>query len=348
MSLDYTVKYQQKIAERFRKRSLTNPAAGHDYDFTGARGVKVYTMNTAPLTNYVRGSTRFGNVTDLDFPTQEMLCTQEKSFTKHIEALDNADIAIEATAGKFLRMELDEVVTPEMDKYRLKKWVMGAATLKQLANAPTKSTIVGAIMELKGAMGDNLVPDTNLTLYISNTYYVMLKQADAVVEVEGYNRNAIEHGVVGTFDGMKVVPVPSTYMPNGVYFLIKARGTTADPVKLAKYDVIEKAVGFSGPVIQGLVYYDAFVLGPKNVGIGVAGSSAAVLNAPAISIASNKATITAVSGVTFKYTTDGSDPRWSETAATYSAAVDLTSGQKIRAVGTKDGCVGIEGSATNS
>lgn len=348
MSLDYTVKYQQKIAERFRKRSLTNAAAGHDYDFTGARGVKVYTMNTAPLTNYARGSTRFGNVTDLDFPTQEMLCTQEKSFTKHIEALDNADIAIDATAGKFLRMELDEVVTPEMDKYRLKKWVMGAATLKQLANAPTKSTIVGAIMELKGAMGDNLVPDTNLTLYISNTYYVMLKQADAVVGLEGMGARAVERGVVGTFDGMKVVPVPSTYMPSGVYFLIKARGTTADPVKLAKYDVIEKAVGFSGPVIQGLVYYDAFVLGPKNVGIGVAGSSAAVLTAPAISIASNKATITAVSGVTFKYTTDGSDPRWSETAETYSAAVDLTSGQKIRAVGTKDGCVGIEASATNS
>ena len=104
MALDYTVKYQQKIAERFKKASLTNAAAGHDYDFTGARGVKIYTMNTAALADYGRGSTRFGSVTDLEFPTQEMLCTQAKSFTKHIEALDNSDIAIDATAGKFLRM----------------------------------------------------------------------------------------------------------------------------------------------------------------------------------------------------------------------------------------------------
>jgi len=342
MSLDYTVKYQSKIAERFRKRSLTNAAAGHDYDFTGARGVKIYTMNTASLADYVRGSTRYGNVSDLEFPTQEMLCTQAKAFTKHIEALDNSDIAIDATAGKFLRMELDEVVTPTMDKYRLKKWVMGAATLKQLANAPTKSTIVSAIMELKGAMMDNLVPDTNLTLFISNTYYVMLKQADAVVGLEGMGTRAVQRGVVGTFDGMKVVPVPSTYMPTGVYFIIKAGGTTADPVKLAQYDVIEKSVGYSGPVIQGLVYYDAFVIGTKNTGIGVSGASAAVLTAPVITNTSNTCTIAAVAGVTFKYTVDGSDPRWSETAETYSSGVALTSGQTFRAVGTKDGCVGLE------
>lgn len=355
MALDYTVKYQQKIAERFKKASLTNAAAGHDYDFTGARGVKIYTMNTAALADYGRGSTRFGSVTDLEFPTQEMLCTQAKSFTKHIEALDNSDIAIDATAGKFLRMELDEVVIPTMDKYRLKKWVMGAATLKQQGSAPTKSTIVGDIMALKGAMGDNLVPDTNLTLFISNTYYIMLKQADAVVGINdgGYGRRAVEKGVVGTFDGMKVVPVPSSYLPANVYFVIKAGGTTADPVKLAQYDVIRKAVGYSGPVIQGLAYYDAFVIGPKNVGIGVAGSSSAVLNAPTITISSHTMGIAAVTGAVLKYTTDGSDPRWSSTAVASTAGgaisgVSTTAGTKVRAIATKDGCVSLEATSTDS
>ena len=355
MSLDFTIKYQTKIAERFKKASLTNAAAGHDYDFTGARGVKVYTMNTAPLTDYGRGSTRYGSVTDLEFPTQEMLCTQAKSFTKHIEALDNADIAIDATAGKFLKMELAEVVVPAMDKYRLKKWAMEAATLKQMGSAPTKATIVGDIMALKGDMSDNLVPDTGLTLFISNPYYILLKQADAIVGIDdgGYNRKAIEKGIVGTFDGMKVVPVPSTYMPAGVYFIIKAPGTSADPVKLAKYDVIEKAVGYSGPVIQGLAYYDAFVIGTKNVGIGVAGSSAAVLNAPAATIASHKLAVTAVTGAKLRYTLDGSDPRWSETAVETAAGaaisnVTTVAGQTARVIAVKDGCVSLEGTATDA
>jgi len=350
MALDYTVKYSSKIAERFHKASVTDAAAGKEYEFTGARGVRIYSMVAADLADYTRGSTRYGSVTDLELTTQEMLCSQAKAFTKHIEALDNSDVAIDMAAGKFLRMELDEKVIPTMDKYRLKRWVMGAGTLKSMSDAPTKSTIVGDIMDLKGKMGDNLVPDTNLTLYISNTYYIMLKQADAIVGLDGgtYALNAVEKGVVGMFDGMKVVNVPSSYLPSNCYFVIKAKGTSADPVKLAQYDVIKKSVGYSGPVVQGLCYYDAFVIGAKNVGIGVAGSSACVLAAPVITNTSNVCTITAVSGVTFKYTVDGTDPRCSTTAATYASGVTLTAGQKFRAIGTKDGCVGAEASSSYS
>lgn len=345
MPLDYTTKYSAQIAERFKKASITNSAAGKEYEFTGARSVKIYSMVAADLVDYGRGTTRYGTVTDAEFTTQEMLCTQAKAFTKHMEKLDNADISIDATAAKFLRMEQDEVIVPTMDKYRLKKWVMEAGTPKVMSAAPTKSTIVGDIMALKGDMMDKLVPDTNMTLYIPTAYYVMLKQANAVVELNGgdYARRAVEKGVVAEFDGMKVVPVPSTYLPTGVYFMIKAKGTSVDPVKLAQYDIIEKAVGYSGPVIQGLAYYDSFVIGAKNAGIGVAGSSAAVLAAPVMSITTHAVSITAVSGVTFKYTVDGTDPRSSTTAETYSSAVTLTAGQTFRAIGTKDGCVGIEG-----
>jgi hypothetical protein len=346
MALDYTTKYSQKIAERFRLASVTEAAAGKEYDFTGARAIRIYSMTPKELSDYGRGSTRYGTIGDVEYTTQEMLCTQAKSFAGHLEALDNSDIAIDASAGKFLRMELDERIIPAMDKWRLKKWVQEAATLQQMANAPTKNTIVGDIMQLKGAMGNNLVPDTNLTLFIPYTYYPMLKQADAIVGINAgsYNEKAIEKGVVGTFDGMRVVVIPSSYLPANVYFIIKAKNTTADPVKLAQYDVIPKAVGYSGAVVQGLAYYDSFVIGAKNVGIGVAGSSSAVLNAPSISKSTHTVSVSSVSGVAFYYTVDGSDPRCSTTRQLYSSSVTLTSGQVFRCVGTKDGCVGIEGS----
>ena len=55
--------------------------------------------------------------------------------------------------------------------------------------------------------------------------------------------------------------------------MIKYRNCTADPVKLQQYDILEKVQGFSGPVVQGRIYYDAFVLDAKKAGIGVCKNS---------------------------------------------------------------------------
>lgn len=342
MAIDYTVKYASKIADRFKRGSYTDSACGHDYNFMGARGVKIYTMTPADLVDYQRGGTRYGDVTDLQMTTQEMLCTQEKAFTKHLEALDNSDISVDMAAGKFLRMELDEVVNPTMDKYRIKKWCEGAATLKQMSTAPSKATIVGDIMDLKGEMLNNFVPDTGLTLFIQTKYYVMLKQAQAIIDLEQPGTQAIIKGKVGTFDGMDVKPLPDSYFPAGVYFMIKHNRCSADPVKLAQYDVIRKAVGFSGPVVQGLAYYDAFVIGAKNHGIGVAGANTAVLNAPTLAIGSHKVTASGLSGATYMVTVDGSDPRCSTTAENLGSGKTLSPGQTARVIGVKDGCVSKE------
>lgn len=339
--MDYTVKYANFLQGRFRLTSKTDAAAGHNYNFTGARTVKTYSMIPSALQTYVRGGARFGAVEDLDLRSQEMICTQEKCFTKHIEALDNSDTAVDLTAGKFIRMQIDDVINPHVDKYRLRKWTEGAATLMQMANAPTKNTIGEDIMTLKGQMGDALVPEGGLKLFIATPYYAMLKQTGLIDDVEGYNREVRERGRMQMFDGMKVISVPSSWL-GGAYFMIKAEGTSEDPIKLAKYETIEKAVGYSGPVIQGLLYFDAFVIGEKNVGIGVAGPATVVLNAPALTNTSNVVTIDAVAGVSFYYTVDGSDPRWSTTRALYSSGVTLTAGQTFRAIGEKEGCVSME------
>lgn len=353
--MDYSKKYSSKIQERFRKGSLTDAAAGHNHDWVGAKTVAIYSMVPADLADYGRGSTRYGTITDLDLAKQEMTCTQAKSFIRHLETLDNSDVSVELASGKFLRMEIDERINPTMDKYRLKKWLEGAATVKQLGSASTKSTIVGNIMDLSGAMGDNLVPDGNRKLFIKNSAYILLKQADAIVGIDAgdYNRKAIEKGVVGTFDGMKVIPVPSSWLPSGAEFMIKAEGTSEDPVKLAQYDVIPKTAGYSGAIAQGLVYYDAFVIGEKNVGIGVAGLNTCVLSAPVITISSHTMGIAAITGAKIAYTLDGTDPRWSESAVVGAAGaavsgVTTTAGAKVRAVAFKDNCVSIEGTATDS
>lgn len=344
MATNYTTKYASKIAERFHKASITDSACGNAYSFTGAKTIKIYSVDTAPEQPYNRnaGSNRFGDPGNLGDTVQEMTCTQQPAFTFVIEPLDNSDQAINKSAGRALRRQLDEVTVPNMDKYRLKKWCMGANIQHKLTSAPTKSTIVEAIIDTNAAMTDKLVPLEGRTLFIPTAYYKLLKQNPDFISVDALGKRALTRGEVGEVDGCTVKPIPAGYLPEGVYFLIKYKGSTVDPVKLHQYDVLPKVQGYAGPVVQGVTYYDSFVLGTKGDGVAVCGSSTLILDAPAMTIASHAVTVTAVSGVVFRYTVDGTNPRYSESAQAYTAPVTLTEGQTMRCVGTKDGCVGVE------
>lgn len=272
MAVNYTEKYASKIAERFKIGSLTDSACGHDYDFVGAKTIKVYSVDTVPLNDFDReaGSNRFGAVTNLGDSLQEMTCTQDKGFTFAIDAGDQSDQAIDKAAGKALRRQIDEVIVPTMDKYRLAAWCNGAGTaLTSAASALTKNTIVGAIIDLNALMTDALVPLEGRTLFIPTSMYKLLKQNPDFISVDSLGKKALSKGEVGEVDGCIVKPVPTSWMPEGVHFLIKYKGSTVDPVKLRHYDVLPKVQGFDGPVVQGRVYYDAFVLSTKQKGVAV-------------------------------------------------------------------------------
>lgn len=270
MAINYTEKYASKIAERFHLGSVTDSACGHDYSFVGAKTVKVYSVDTVALNDFDRtaGSNRFGAVSNLGDTVQEMTCTQDKSFTFAIDAGDQSDQAINKAAGKALRRQIDEVINPTVDKYRLAAWAKGAGNETTPA-ALTKNSIHGAIIDLNAMLTEDLVPTEGRTLFISVDAYKLLVQADVIVGNDDLGKKAVSKGDVGEVDGCTVKPVPTSWMPEGVAFMIKYKGCTVDPVKLKHYDVLEKVQGFDGPVVQGRIYYDAFVLDAKKNGIGV-------------------------------------------------------------------------------
>ena len=347
MAINYATKYATQIAERFKKASVTDDDCGHEYTWVdpNSKTIRVGSVNTVPETEYQRsGDARFGTTYDVGDTLQEMTCEKAPAFSFTIDALDGTDQAIEKSAAKALRRQLDEVTVPNMDKYRIKKWCMGGNILDLEATAPTKSTIGGMIIDLNAKMTDALVPLNGRTIYIGTEYYKLLKQNPDWLGIDALGKQALAKGVVGEFDGCRVKPIPSSYMPKGVYFFIKYKGSTVDPVKLKQYDILPKVKGYSGPVVQGVTYYDSFVLGAKGDGVAVCGSSDFILAAPSMSISSHAVTISNASGVVFKYTTDGTNPRYSTTAQIYTSAVTLTAGQTMRAIGTKAGCAGLEAS----
>lgn len=343
--INYAVQYQSKIAERFHLASITDSACGHDYKFNNdGRTIKIGSVNTVSETSYKRtGTNRFGDVQDVGDTLQEMTCTQTPAFSFTIDALDGTDQAIQKSAATSLRRQLDEVTVPNMDKYRLRKWAENANIQITPSETISKNTIAGLVIDADAAMTDALVPLDGRTLFIGTQYYKLLKQNPDYLGVDTLGKEALTRGAVGEFDGCIVKPVPTSYLPKGVYFMIKYSGSTVDPVKLQQYDILPKVQGYSGPVVQGVSYYDAFVLGTKGDGIAVCGDASVILAAPKMAIASHAVTITAVSGVVFKYTTDGTNPRYSDTAKIYTAPVTLTADQTMRAIGTADGCCGMEG-----
>ena len=337
MAVNLAGKYSNKIAEKFTKESYVAGNASMEYYFAGVKSISIYTPQTVDLNDYKRsGENRFGTPVEMQDTVQEVELSQDKGFSITIDKGNNVDQMNTKGAAKMLNAQIKEQVVPYMDKYTLRRWAEQAGTIAG-TDAPTKETIVEKIFEGAKVLDNELVPDQERVLYIPTTYYNMLRLSKEFLAVDTLAEKALAKGYVGMIADMQAIKVPDVYFPEGVYFLITFKGSVINPNKIKTMRVLNDVAGIDGNVLEGRNYFDAFVLGAKAGGVYAAVDTAKVLAAPKIAIASNAATITAVSGVTFKYTVDGTDPRYSKSVKTYTAAVSLESGQTIKAFAEKEG-----------
>ena len=270
MAINLVTEYQKKIAERFTLGSLTDEAAGHDYDFVGVKAIEIFSIDTVATVDYSRsGTTRYGNVTELGDTKQTLTLAVDKGFTFSIDAGNASEQFNIKQANRCLKREWDEVCTPEIDKYRLSAWAngkglsSGKTVLKNTDASLTKSNIVDAIFNGSAAMSDKKVPRKNRYLFIPELTFVKFKLAD-VVMAHQMNKEAVQNGFKGTIDGMKVVTVPSSIWPTltgggTINFMIKYKGATVDPMKLKNLRVQKNPMGIDGDVVEGRYIYDSFV-----------------------------------------------------------------------------------------
>ena len=91
-----------------------------------------------------------------------------------------------------------------------------------------------------------------------------------------------------------------------------------------------------GDRVQYRCKFDAFVMPNQCYGAAVACAKGTVTATPTVAVADGKATVTSTEGVVY-YTLDGSDPRYSVEAKTYTSAIALKSGDQLRAYASADG-----------
>ncbi len=271
MAINLVTEYQKKIAERFTLGSLTDEAAGHDYDFVGVKAIEIFSIDTVATVDYTRsGTTRYGNVTELGDTKQTMTLAVDKGFTFSIDAGNASEQFNIKQANRCLKREWDEVCTPEIDAYRLKSWAngkglsSGKTVLSTSGETLNKSNIVESIFTGSAKMSDKKVPRKNRYLFIPELTFVKFKLADVVMGGGQLNKEAVEKGFKGTIDGMKVITVPSSLWPTltgggTINFMIKYKGATVDPMKLKNLRVQKNPMGIDGDVVEGRYIYDSFV-----------------------------------------------------------------------------------------
>ena len=281
MAINLAKKYEKKVAERFSIGSLTDKYAGKDYDWNGVDAITIYSVDTVATTNYTRsGTARFGSLTELGDTKQTLTLGLDKAFTFSIDAGNAAQQFNIKQANACLKREIDEVITPEIDTYRLLAWATGRGLSTGFTvsssndGTVTKSTIVEKIFDAGATMSNNKVPRVGRTLFIPELTFVKFKLADVVMGgSDTLTTENIRRGYRGTIDGMDVVTVPDSIFPANTNFIIKHKAATVDPVQLKNYRVHKSPMGVDGDVVEGRYIYDSFVLDSKCKGIHVSTTS---------------------------------------------------------------------------
>ena len=333
MAINLATKYSDKIAEAFSHASYVKGKTSNAYDLTGVKTLKIYTPVTVPEVDYVRsGTSRYGDVTEMQDTVQELVMTQDKAFTLSIDKGNNKDQMNIKGAGKMMQLQLRERSTPAADKYALKQYVTMAGKVMGVSAKPTKSNIVSTIFDMGQVMDDAQVPEDNRYLYMTAEMYKLVCISDEFTKLDGLGSKSIPRGVCGAIDNFTIVKVPAGYLPENCYMLACYKGSVLFPYKIQDTKIHEDPVGISGNLLEGRHYYDAFVLGAKCMGVVACVLSSQQQAAPTVSISSHSVTPTSASAAKILYTLDGSDPRYSDSAEVVSGAVTTSTGQTIKAV----------------
>lgn len=268
MAVNYASKYSDKVQEAFKLASITERAINREYDFNGVNSITIYGTSTAEMNDYsMTGLSRYGTPAELGNSKQTEILSQDRSFTFTIDRRNYEDTMMTLEAGKALRRQIDEVVTPEVDTYRLGKIIAGAGTIG--TGAITKTNAYTSFLDAVTTLLENKVPLTGAFAYVSTNFYKSIRQDEGFIKASDMAQDMLVKGSVGMVEGVQLVYAPSVYLPDDVEFVITNQMATVAAEKLADYKIHDNPPGIDGWLVEGRVYYDAFVLDAKKKAIYV-------------------------------------------------------------------------------
>lgn len=341
--INLITKYLPKMQERFQQRSFTAGKAANDYEFVGAKTIRILSMVSNPPVNFNRtgSGNRFGSVSNVQDTMQEMTLTQDKAFTGTIDRGDNSQQGFLKKASAWLKLQQDEQMIPMVDKYNLAQWAFNAGVVVDAGATISKSNIVDKLLDLEVELDDRGVTPSDRWCYVANSTYKMFRLASEFVGCDGITDKLILKGYKGDLGTLKIVTVPKSYLPANCVALVATKACVLAPTTLTTARILETVQGFDGPVIEGRRIYDAFVKGEISDGVAVLAESGKKAAKPTLTAAGKITPGTSDDYV--MYTIDGTDPRYSTTAVKITAETTPahTAGDTIKAVSYQDAADGV-------
>lgn len=273
MAIELTTKYEPYVDEMFSTQAKFPLVTNQDFDFDGANTVKIYKISTGEMYDYGRNGakdksywSRYGNVDTLDATTETMVLKNDRSFTFVIDTLDEDETAMALDAASALARQVREKVIPEVDKYAFGVIASGAGT-KPDAISLTPENVYQEIIKGNAELDNAEVPEIGRVLIVSPTTYYIMKQCKDIVLNTDMGSEMVTRGVIGNLDGLFVLRVPASRLPENFGFMIAHSCATVAPVKLENYFVHANPPGINGTLVEGRIVYDAFVLDNKKKAI---------------------------------------------------------------------------------
>ena len=269
MAINLASKYSDKVVERFSQEALTDKGLNKDYSWEGVKTVTVYSIPTVAMGDYTRtGSGRYGTPGELQNTVQNLTLTKDRAFTFTIDKGNLTETMGVMEAGKALARQTKEVITPEIDTYRLATWA--AATNTQTTGTAAALSASNAYVKLLAAqekLDNELVPATGRILYATPATINFLKQDTTFIKASDLAQDMLIKGQVGEIDGVAIVKVPSALMPTNTGFILIHPSCTCSPLKLEDYKIHDNPPGISGKLVEGRIIYDCFVFDSKGKAI---------------------------------------------------------------------------------
>lgn len=274
MAIELVEKYLPYVDEQFATESKKEYLTNQDFSFAGAHSVKIYKISTGKMNDYGRtGATggnwsRYGAVESLNATTERKELTMDRSFTFAIDALDTEETEGQLEAASALARQMREVVIPEVDTYTLGVMCENAG-IKPDAIELTSTNIFDEIFAAGSKMDEAEVPDTERILVVTPETILKMKQSkDASGRYQEMTNAVLDEakrklGFIGYLDGMDVLKVPASRLPENFGFMVVHPCATVAPTKLESFKTHDNPPGISGALVEGRIVYDAFVLDNK-------------------------------------------------------------------------------------
>lgn len=270
-TVNLVTKFLPYVDELFTTESKRELVTNKDFDWTGAKSVKVYKITTSDMNDYDRSGeqvrtnareSRYGQIMGLNATTEEMTLKKDRSFTFAIDKLDTDETGDQLAAQAALARQIRQVVIPEIDEYVYNKMCDGAG-IKETNVTLTKENIYDKIIEANSQLDDKLVPEFGRVLIMTPATYVLLKKCPDAKLNQDIGKELRIKGVVAELDGLAIQKIPAVRLPAKFGFMIAHKVATVAPVKLEEYKTHADPPGISGTLVEGRIAYDAFILENK-------------------------------------------------------------------------------------